>query len=69
MLRRSPIIRLLESRQLWMLIEEIVESPAVMAAITRQGLGFADQVGARHRIARDHPVRRDHFDHTVTDRA
>ncbi|HEY6397015.1 MAG TPA: hypothetical protein VIX82_06130 [Solirubrobacteraceae bacterium] len=48
------IIRLLESRQLWMLIEEIVESPVVMAAITRQGLGFADQVGeeVRHRSRR-----------------
>jgi hypothetical protein len=43
------IVRLLESRQLWLLIEEIVESPTVMAAISRQGLGFADQVGEQVR--------------------
>lgn len=48
------IVRLLESRQLWMLIEEIADSPAVTAAITRQSVGFADQVGeeVRHRSRR-----------------
>jgi hypothetical protein len=36
--------RVLESRELWLLVEEIVQSPAVTAAITRQSVGFADQV-------------------------
>ncbi len=39
------IVRLLESPQLWTLVEEIADSPPVTAAITQQGLGFADQVG------------------------
>ena len=37
--------RLLASAALWRLIDEIVDSPAVTAAITQQGLGFADQMG------------------------
>src|SRR4051794_797800 len=36
--------RLLESEDLWLLVEEIAGSPAVTDAIGRQGLGFADQV-------------------------
>jgi hypothetical protein len=36
--------RLLESEDLWLLVEEIARSPAVTEAITRQGVGFADQV-------------------------
>ena len=36
--------RLLESRGLWRMIDEIAASPAVTAAITQQSLGFADQV-------------------------
>ena len=37
--------RLLASEGLWHLIDEIAGSPAVTAAISQQGLGFADQVG------------------------
>jgi hypothetical protein len=36
--------RLLASDALWHLIDEIVASPAVTAAVSQQGLGFADQV-------------------------
>jgi hypothetical protein len=36
--------RLLASDALWHLIDEIAASPAVTAAISQQGLGFADQV-------------------------
>jgi hypothetical protein len=36
--------RLLASDALWHLIDEIAGSPAVTAAISQQGLGFADQV-------------------------
>jgi hypothetical protein len=49
--------RLLESEALWHLIDEIASSPAVTAAISQQGLGFADEVGdqvrARSRKADD----------------
>lgn len=37
---------LLTSDGLWRLIDVIAASPAVTAAISQQGLGFADQVGA-----------------------
>jgi hypothetical protein len=37
--------RLGESEALWALIDEIAQSPAVLAAVSQQGLGFADQVG------------------------
>ncbi|MBV8952887.1 MAG: hypothetical protein JO179_02045 [Solirubrobacterales bacterium] len=37
--------RLLTSDALWYLVDEIAASPAVTAAISQQGLGFADQVG------------------------
>ena len=37
--------RMLASEGLWHLIDEIAGSPAVTAAISQQGLGFADQVG------------------------
>lgn len=37
--------RLLASDGLWRMIDEIAASPAVTAAISQQGLGFADQVG------------------------
>jgi hypothetical protein len=36
--------RVLESDELWVLVEEIARSPAVTEAITRQSVGFADQV-------------------------
>jgi hypothetical protein len=37
--------RLLASESLWHLIDEIAASPAVTAAISQQGLGFADELG------------------------
>ena len=39
------IERLLASESLWHLVDEVAASPAVTAAISHQGLGFADQVG------------------------
>lgn len=39
------LLRLLDSDALWHLIDQIAGSPAVTAAISQQGLGFADQVG------------------------
>jgi hypothetical protein len=39
------LLRLLDSDALWQLIDVIAASPAVTAAISQQGLGFADQVG------------------------
>ena len=49
--------RVLASESLWRLIDEVAASPAVTAAISQQGLGFADQVGdevrARSRRADD----------------
>ncbi len=49
--------RLSNSDALWRLVDEIAGSPAVTAAISQQGLGFADQVGgevrARSRKADD----------------
>ena len=41
--------RLLTRPALWHLIDEIVASPAVTAAITQQSLGFADLIGAELR--------------------
>jgi hypothetical protein len=41
--------RLLASEGLWHMIDEIAASPAVTAAISQQGLGFADQVGGEVR--------------------
>lgn len=41
--------RLLASDALWYLVDEIAGSPAVTAAISQQGLGFADQVGTEAR--------------------
>ena len=56
-IERRVVDRVLESEALWHLIDEIAASPAVTAAISQQGLGFADQVGddvrARSRKADD----------------
>lgn len=42
----APIIdALLEREELWILVQTIAESPAVIDAIRQQGFGFADQVG------------------------
>jgi hypothetical protein len=40
----QAVVRLLESDDLWLLVEEIARSPAVTAAIARQSVSFADQV-------------------------
>ena len=54
--------RLLASDGLWRLVDDIAGSPAVTAAISQQGLGFADQRGdqvrARSRQADDWIERR-----------
>lgn len=42
--------RLLASDALWRLVDEIACSPTVAAAISRQGFGFADQVGDQVRV-------------------
>lgn len=36
--------RLLETDALWSLVDEIAQSPAVLAAVSQQGIGFANQV-------------------------
>jgi hypothetical protein len=43
------LVRLLSSEGLWKMIDEIAASPAVTAAISQQGLSFADQVGDQMR--------------------
>jgi hypothetical protein len=63
------IDRLLASGSLWRLVDEVAASPAVTAAISHQGLGFADQVGnavrARSRKADD---RLEHTAHRLAHR-
>lgn len=44
------IDRLAASDALWRLVDEIAQSPSVTAAISQQGLGFADQVGNEVRL-------------------
>ena len=41
--------RLIESDGLWVLVDEIAQSPAVTDAIGRQSIGFADQVAGQVR--------------------
>ena len=41
----TVVDRLLVSDGLWRLIDEVASSPAVMEAVSQQGLGFADQLG------------------------
>ncbi len=43
------IDHLVLSEALWRLVDDVAGSPAVTAAITQQGLGFADQVGEQVR--------------------
>ena len=43
------VARLLESDELWLIVDEIAQSPAVTEAITRQSVGFADQVAGQVR--------------------
>jgi hypothetical protein len=40
----TAMLDLLENEGLWMLVEEIAQSPAVTAAIGQQGVGFANQM-------------------------
>jgi hypothetical protein len=42
--------RLLTRPALWKLVDEVVASPAVTAAVTQQSLGFADLIGAELRL-------------------
>ena len=49
----ETVAQLLESEDLWVVVEEIAQSPAVCDAITQQSMGFADQVadGVRCELA------------------
>ena len=40
----QAVVRLLQSDDLWLLVDEVARSPAVTAAIAKQSAGFADQV-------------------------
>lgn len=40
----EAVSRLIESEELWVLVDSIAKSPAVTEAIARQSVGFADQV-------------------------
>src|SRR6478672_4303338 len=54
----ETVARLLESEELWFMVDEIARSPAVTEAISHQGAGLADQVAgvfrdrSRHADAR-----------------
>lgn len=43
-LAEQTTARVLESEELWLLVEDTARSPAVTEAIARQTVGFADQV-------------------------
>lgn len=38
------VARVVASEQLWIVVEEVARSPVVTEAISRQGVGFAEQV-------------------------
>ena len=40
----AGVAHVLEGDDLWLIVEEVASSPAVTEAISRQGVGFADQV-------------------------
>ena len=40
----EAVSRLLESEDLWLMVDVIAQSPAVTEAISRQSIGFADQL-------------------------
>jgi hypothetical protein len=46
----EAVTHLLESEELWVLVDEIARSPSVSDAITQQSLGFADQVAGGVRV-------------------
>jgi len=43
------VAQMLTSEAIWVLVAEIAASPSVTDAITHQGVGFAEQVGAKAR--------------------
>ncbi len=43
------VAQLLTSEAVWMLVNEVVQSPSVTDAITHQGMGFVEQVGSKAR--------------------
>lgn len=45
----AAVVRLLDTEGLWVLVDEIAGSPAVTAAISQQGIGFANQVAGAMR--------------------
>jgi hypothetical protein len=45
----EAVSRLLESEDLWLMVDVIAQSPAVTEAIGRQSIGFADQVAGAMR--------------------
>jgi hypothetical protein len=45
----EAVRRVLEGEELWLVVDEIAQSPAVTEAITRQSVGFADQVAEQVR--------------------
>ena len=48
-LMNQLVDRLLAGDAVWRMIDEVAASPAVRAAVSQQGLGFADQVGSEVR--------------------
>jgi hypothetical protein len=40
----EAVTRLLESEELWLLVDEVARSPSVTEAISHQGVGFAEQM-------------------------
>jgi hypothetical protein len=60
-LAETAMLELLENEGLWVLVEEIVQSPAVTAAIGQQGVGLANQVAGAVRqrsVAADNRLER-----------
>ncbi len=47
----TAVARLIENDGLWLLVEQIAQSPAVTAAISQQGVGFANQMAG---VVREH---------------
>ena len=58
LLDQVVVVELLESEELWMLVDEIAQSPAVTDAITQQSLGLRRRVRRRGQsCGRDGPTR------------
>ena len=57
----EAVTRLIESEDLWVLVNVIAQSPAVTDAIARQSVGFADQVaGGVRKASRQADARLEH---------